>query len=689
MLMNNYNSHDHLKYSKKIAKRNKLDEMFASSSRLDDTCQSEVDLTSSSLEIPSLNGENCCGASLSKEQTCKQLDDRGWWCHRPVAEGKGYCDTHPTSHTPAEAAAGTGPLMFERTKRAPIVPKSEQNSDDGVTEVAVGRNRRKVKEESEGVSDVPRKRVRKIKKEDSGEGRSVVNLNFGRMEIALGSCSSSLQRKAGESKGVEFYGWSDWSSDIGCSVKAGFTERVIYDLEEDMIFCDPEKEMTVSNSEKKSDFEKSQQLHMIRKLLPVMKKMNEEKMMELNTEAKNKGICHQGLHVHIEEYTRKKECSCPPKNLGGCERDLLWLTSFYPFSLTKDLEESAKKLLCNVQLKNLNGLSDSSSHLLCDENGEAGLYFSTQPVFQDNNFEHFMKHWGKGQLVVIRDVLQNQPDLNWDFGFKLCTYLKKSVESRHNTGTRSAKTPVTGVTLNSKENRNFQGSFEIPSPNGGNCGGASLPNEQTCKRSDGRGWRWPVAEGKGYCDTHPTSPTPAETVAVRRSKRKVKEESEGVSDVPWKRVRKIKKEDPSEGRSVVVNLKFGRMKIAPGSFNTKQHLPNISENIKAAEKKKTTGTGGTSSRLKDTRNHEVVSVSDDSESESESESDDEDSSQVTNRCGAHWDIFRREDVPMLLEYLKKYSDKLSRSHGSSRKIVHPLFDEVFYLDDYQQVGFKF
>ncbi|KAI3795764.1 hypothetical protein L1987_38422 [Smallanthus sonchifolius] len=63
----------------------------------------------------------------------------------------------------------------------------------------------------------------------------------------------------------------------------------------------------------------------------------------------------------------------------------------------------------------------------------------------------------------------------------------------------------------------------------------------------------------------------------------------------------------------------------------------------------------TSSRLEDTRNHEVVLVSDELKSESESESDDGDSSQVTNR---------------------------------SHKIVHPLFDEVFYLDDDHKMRLK-
>lgn len=69
-------------------------------------------------------------------------------------------------------------------------------------------------------------------------------------------------------------------------------------------------------------------------------------------------------------------------------------------------------------------------------------------------------------------------------------------------------------------------------------------------------------------------------------------------------------------------------------------------------------------RLEGTSNHEVVLISD----ETESESDDEDLSLDTDSCGAHWDIFRKEDVPMLLEFLKKYSGELTRSHSSQTKV---------------------
>lgn len=57
--------------------------------------------------------------------------------------------------------------------------------------------------------------------------------------------------------------------------------------EEEVVVSEPENEVAVYNHEKK--FDKSQQLHMIRLLLPLMEKINQEKMNELETVAINKG----------------------------------------------------------------------------------------------------------------------------------------------------------------------------------------------------------------------------------------------------------------------------------------------------------------------------------------------------------------------------------------------------------------
>ncbi|KAG6423691.1 hypothetical protein SASPL_114093 [Salvia splendens] len=61
--------------------------------------------------------------------------------------------------------------------------------------------------------------------------------------------------------------------------------------------------------------------------------------------------------------------------------------------------------------------------------------------------------------------------------------------------------------------------------------------------------------------------------------------------------------------------------------------------------------------------------------------------QGTDCCGAQWDIFRRQDVPKLLEYLGKHSNELNPACHYP-KHVHPVLDQNFFLDAYHKLRLK-
>ncbi|CAA2982558.1 lysine-specific demethylase JMJ25 [Olea europaea subsp. europaea] len=61
--------------------------------------------------------------------------------------------------------------------------------------------------------------------------------------------------------------------------------------------------------------------------------------------------------------------------------------------------------------------------------------------------------------------------------------------------------------------------------------------------------------------------------------------------------------------------------------------------------------------------------------------------QGNNSCGAQWDVFRRQDVPKLLEYLKRHSNELSYT-CYSKHVVHPILDQNFYLDAFHKLKLK-
>ncbi|PON49333.1 WRC domain containing protein [Parasponia andersonii] len=56
--------------------------------------------------------------------------------------------------------------------------------------------------------------------------------------------------------------------------------------------------------------------------------------------------------------------------------------------------------------------------------------------------------------------------------------------------------------------------------------------------------------------------------------------------------------------------------------------------------------------------------------------------------GAQWDVFRREDVPKLIDYLRKHSKEFACTQDFHKRVDHPILDQSFFLDATHKIRLK-
>ncbi|KAM7256579.1 hypothetical protein ACFE04_012320 [Oxalis oulophora] len=474
--------------------------------------------------------------------------------------------------------------------------------------------------------------------------------------------------------------------------------------------------------------------------------LNERKTCNLFSESKYLSTSMKSCRTYFDSSTSppSKEApdssigiiSCPPTELGGCGDGVLGLKIIFPLNWIKDLERRAEEIVGSYEVPEK---IDMYSHcLLCsgmneikqqaaarDDSNDNFLYFPTASEVHVDNSEHFQKHWGKGHPVVVRNVLQDVSDLNWDPIVMFCAYLENSCsKSENDEEVNEANNCADWFEVEIGVRQLFLGSLR------------GQTNTNICdEKLKLKGWLSSILFQKQF-------PAHYAQVINALPLPEYMDPKSGLLNIAAKLPQDIQK--PDLGPSVYISYSSGRELTQEESVrklsyamsdvvNILVHVTNIPVSTKeldiirklmrkAQDQKESTEVAPhvknqacqvkrnppmgkeSDSCLKDrgfSLNRESISGFDtDSEetnfktieqwrtSENKVVCGDqaeclgkEKNKDVDESCGAQWDVFRRQDVSKLIEYLRRHSKEFSPQNGCSQKLVlHPIFDQNYFLD---------
>ncbi|KAL5730708.1 hypothetical protein ACHQM5_003503 [Ranunculus cassubicifolius] len=495
-----------------------------------------------------------------------------------------------------------------------------------------------------------------------------------------------------------------------------------------------------------------------------------------------------GCSTTLPEWTANKvdgSISCPSKEYGGCANRTLDLRRVFPLNWTEELEIRADEVVCCYDFPEI---LDASHCQFCTGRDRVGgvhsnlkeaatrngtndnfLYCPTRQDILDE-LEHFQKHWSRGHPIIVRDVLQNKPDLSWDPAIMLGKSLEKSIADPDNyensvkaidcldwceveietqkflDGYSEGRTHLNmwPEMLKLKDwpsPCSFQEEFpdhtaefirtlpfqDYINPESG-LFNLSVKMPKECLKPD-MGPRvymtYGIAQelGRGdsvtklFCDTSDVVNVLVHTADVL---------------IPCEQLEKIKElkkkhkaQDERESRRVSFNQKI---------IKKEEDLPFASKYMKTCAREETDVDGlkhiapfsvdmcsgdidsahGKTQQFDQSKvvvKDEVPLDTGDSDCHSEVlqniEFSEKDNCEVGSlekgkrstvhlqeklakaSCGAQWDVFRREDVPKLTEYLKKYSKDFRHIYCAPvEHVMHPILDRCFYLDSKQKRKLK-
>ncbi|GMI93364.1 hypothetical protein like AT4G21430 [Hibiscus trionum] len=427
--------------------------------------------------------------------------------------------------------------------------------------------------------------------------------------------------------------------------------------------------------------------------------------------------------------------SCPPREFGGCGDGLLNLRCILPLCWFKELEVSAEEIVGSYELpeavdtfsccslcpatdyeaKGVKQLQEASRR---ENSNDNFLFYPTNLNIHGDNLEHFQKHWGKGHPVIVRNVLRPTA-LSWDPLFLFCSYLKNSLAKAENEelSTDTARLDWFEVEIGIKQS--FLGSLR------------ELAKSSMChEKLKLKGWLSSHIFQEQFPDHY--------TELVRSLPLpEYMDPGSGVLNIAARLPQEITR--PDLGPSVSISYCSGEELVqansvtklcyslcdmvnvlahatdAPVSMKQLNKIRKLMKKKQFQDQKELAKTNNLDRKMANEvkeespshdENMEEVGLNSeghDKEDSSDSDSDCNSNSEaallpsntthssedqeifgkrtdLAKSCGAEWDVFRRQDVPKLMEYLRKYSNEFGHTCGFRKHVVHPILDQNFFLD---------
>lgn len=355
---------------------------------------------------------------------------------------------------------------------------------------------------------------------------------------------------------------------------------------------------------------------------------------------------------------------CPPKKLGGCNSGKLALRRIFEPNLIENLIKKSQDVTIDYQspkndfskgcdVCNENGVRQASSREKSEDNL---LYCPNAVASEENEFEHFQRHWMRGEPVVVKNVIAKSSGLSWEpmVMWRAFINARKTVNSDSScVNTVKAIDCVDWCEVEVNINKFFRGYLE----------GRSHPTgwPEMLKLKD-----WPPANSFEECLPRHGS----EFIAMLPFSDYTNPIS-GHLNLASKLPEGCLK--PDIGPKTYIAYGY-RKELGRGDSVTKLHcdlsdavnvLTHTAEATRPPEQQK-----------------EITNLMREYEINS-------DTNMILKKCdedtvygGAVWDIFRRQDVPKLTEYLNKHWHEFRHvKNAPLTSVVHPIHDQTIYLNE--------